>query len=208
MFRVLYCFPEFHPSLRLLGVSPPLFHLPLSVLAMLERSALQSLQVCIGILWPWTEQMGWQPFRINWLWLKPQSVMQGPADGGLSLPLAFLLHHLWLTPWHADARKKPGTPVWFFSAYWDVLGLHTCQWGKHIYHSRCSHHSGCLSFLPIPSKWIPKSEAGRLPSAFTHFAWLGELGQDEETLPQGELELPWRKVKLVPRKSIFILKYL
>lgn len=34
---------------------------------------------------------------------------------------------------------------------------------------------------------IPRSEAGRLPSAFTHFAWMVEVGQDEEMLPQGEL---------------------
>lgn len=102
-------------------------------------------------------QTAWQPYRINWLWLKPQWVVQGPADGDLSLLIVFLLHHFWLTPWHADARKEPETPIWFLSAYWDVLSLHACQWGEHLHLSRCSHGSGCLSFLSIPSKSIPNN---------------------------------------------------
>lgn len=93
--------------------------------------------------------------RINWLWLKPQWVVQGPIDKVLSLLIVFLLYHSWLTPWHTDAKKKPGTPIWFFSTYWDVLGLYTYQWGEHLHLSRCNHSSGWLFFLSIPSKSIP-----------------------------------------------------
>lgn len=50
---------------------------------------------------------------------------------------------------------------------------------------------------------IPRSEAGRLPSAFTHFAWMVELGQDEEMLPQGELVVAMEQSEISSKEKHF-----